>query len=329
MGFREIEVRSLGRKLSNVMAHPASASGYAQAQGLEKYAQMGGNCIHLHGEGGEVDSRRATGDWLEDRGVRGEFFVGTQICHTGWDEDSERAVDRFTPEAVQEDIGQDLELLRTKYLDFVYLDDSPGADFEAVIKAIGAEVANGRVRAYGVRNWTAERLRAVVEFAAREGLPTIGAVVTTELAPVVASEPLWPEYVAFDEGLRSAVVELGLGVLAHAEDFSLGMLLFEDDGAKAQMGSRWARRWGAVENAEVVKHVKEIAEGRGLTAREASVGWLMNQEFPVVGIVGLPALLRHPVEYEQGSKLEMAEAELGAIRRARQMMGGSGREFGL
>src|SRR5258708_6264092 len=153
MPFRHIEIPSLSRSLSNVMAHPSSAEPGALDFGLEEYRRLGGNCIHLHGEGDETHSRSATGQWLRSHGLRSEFFVCTQICHDRWDDTAKRAIDRFTPEAVSEDVATDLELLGTPYLDLVYLDDNPRAPCEPVIEAIGRELTRGRLRAFGVRNW--------------------------------------------------------------------------------------------------------------------------------------------------------------------------------
>src|SRR5580704_17386064 len=123
MALRRITIPALACALSNVMAHPSSAEEDGQDLALEEYRQLGGNCIHLHDEGGGLHSRRAAGKWLNRNGVRSEFFLCTQICHAGWDSICKRAIDRFTPEAVCQDIDTDLELLAVKHLDLVYLDD--------------------------------------------------------------------------------------------------------------------------------------------------------------------------------------------------------------
>lgn len=124
MPLRQIEVPSLGRKLSNLMAAPSSAEPETHEAGLDEYRRLGGNGLHLHGEGGETHSRRVTGQWLQRHGLRSEFFVCTQICHDTWDEANHKPIDRFTAEAVATDIAVDLDLLGTKYLDLVYVDDS-------------------------------------------------------------------------------------------------------------------------------------------------------------------------------------------------------------
>jgi len=105
------------------MVHPSSAEPGTHEAALDEYLRLGGDCIHCHGEGGETHSRRAAGRWLNRKGVRRQFFVCTQICHDGWDEAGQRAIDRFTPVCVSEDVATDLELLATGYLDLVYLDD--------------------------------------------------------------------------------------------------------------------------------------------------------------------------------------------------------------
>src|SRR5262245_55053334 len=128
------------------MACPASAEPGSHRVGLEKYYRLGGNCIHLHGEGGETHSREAVGQWLQERGLRSELFLCTQICHEGWDAVGQRAIDRVTPDAISADISADLSLLQTDWLDLVYIANPPAAEFEPVLEAIAAEIAQGRIR---------------------------------------------------------------------------------------------------------------------------------------------------------------------------------------
>ncbi len=171
MGFRQIEIPALDRVLSNIMAHPSSADPETHERGLDEYARLGGNCIHVHAEGEETHTRSATGRWLQRRGCQQEFFVCTQICHAGWDEAAARPIDRFTAAAVSEDIDADLDLLGTEFLDLVYLDDNPQSPFEPVVEGIGREIGLGRVRAFGVRNWDARRLAAAQEYLYAASLP--------------------------------------------------------------------------------------------------------------------------------------------------------------
>ena len=110
------------------MACPSSAEPESHEPGLEAYRELG-NCIHVHGEGGETHSRQAVGQWLKRHGRRSDFFLCCQICHEGWDPVAQRSVDRFAPEAVAADVAGDLSLIRTEYLDLVYVANAPGGNF--------------------------------------------------------------------------------------------------------------------------------------------------------------------------------------------------------
>jgi aryl-alcohol dehydrogenase-like predicted oxidoreductase len=311
MAFRQIDVPSLGRSLSSFMSAPSSSEADTHEAGLDAYHRLGGNAIHLHGEGGEMHSRRVTGDWLRRRGLRQDFFLCAQICHDDWDDVTRQTIDRFTPEAVHQDIALDLQLLGTDYLDFVYLDDRPDLGFEAVVEALGQEIASGRIQALGVRNWTADRIRDAHSYALKAAGQRIAAIVTTELSLFVSAWPLWPEYVPFDAQLEQVADELGLAVFAHAGDYTLGQCVFEDEDALARMRPEWVQRWQLPTNPDLAEHVRETAEAYGLTPRATQIAWLLNQNFPVLAIVDLPALLTGiGVEYERGSHSKLADRDL-------------------
>lgn len=221
-------------------------------------------------------------------------------------------VNHFTPDAVREDIATDLSLLGRNYLDFVYLDDHPRVPFEPIIDAIAREIAGGQLRAFGVRNWTAERITDACVHASRIGAG-ISAVVTTELALASATRPLWPEYAPFDAALARVVLDRGLAVFAHAEDVNLGQCLYEDADAAALSRSPWTQRWQHPDNPSLIASVREFAAARNLTPREVNLAWVLNQPFPVVALVGLPALLARSAEYERASQLLLDDADQYAL----------------
>lgn len=310
MPFRKIEIPAFGRMMSNIMAHPSSSDTETNEPALDEYFRLGGNCIHLHGEGGESHTRRSTGQWLKRRDLRPQFFLCTQICHAGWDESANCPIDRFTAQAVNEDVDVDLELLATGFLDFVYLDDNPHAPFEPVVDAIGRQIARGRVRAFGVRNWDVKRINTAQAYLSRTSQSGMAAVVTTELALATALAPLWPGYVPFDRTLRQAVDASGLTVLAHAADFNLGQCLFSDVDATSSLRQHWVQRWDHPANAALVHRVQNIASAHALTARAVNLAWLLNRPFPCVAIVPLPSLLTtRRCEYERASQLILGEGD--------------------
>src|SRR5262249_46351560 len=129
-----------------------------------------------------------------------------------------------------------LDLIGTDYLDMVYIANPPGAAFKAVMDAIVREIAHGRLRAFGVRNWQPEDIRTAHDYAIKRGAPGIAAIVTTELAMPTANCPLWPQDLPFAL-LEPTVRDLSLGVLAHADTFNVGEYLFDESQRPVQ--PRW------------------------------------------------------------------------------------------
>ena len=269
------------------MAHPSSAADTNLPANLLAYHQQGGNALHLHGEGGETHSRIAAGEWLAMYGCKELFFICTQVCHDEWDEDAQLPIDRFTPEALKQDVATDIALIGTDHLDMVYFDDRPDLTFEPIVEAIGLEIAAGRLHTFGVRNFTAPRLNAIHSYASRTIGQGVGAVITTELSMLKAKWPLWPEYVAFDATLIQTVTDLGLSVFAHAGDLTFGQCLFGDEVPLARLRPEWVERWQHPDNAVTVKEIKTLATVSGRTPREVQMEWILNQPFPVVAIVGV------------------------------------------
>ena len=286
MPIQQIAAPSLRRCLSNLMMAPSSARPETHAAGLTEYRHLGGDSVHLHGEGGETHSRRETGKWLAENHLRPEFFLCAQICHDKWNEESQQEIGRFTPDALHDDISTDLELIDTDYVDLIYFDDRPDAPLEPVLDAIFAETNCGRVRGFGVRNMTAGRIREANAYAAARSAPGVSAVITTELTPFRPTQPLWPGYTPFDAELRGVVEALNLTVFAHAGDVTLGQCLFGDEDSFARMRPEWTARWNHPANAAIADNIRKMAAVHGRTTREILLSWLLNQPFPVVAIVG-------------------------------------------
>jgi 1-deoxyxylulose-5-phosphate synthase len=310
MSLRQIYLSPLRRNLSVFMIDPSSSPDVDYEAGLQAFQRMGGNAIHLHGEGGEINSRQATGKWLRTYALRPFFFLCTQICHDDWDDAAQQSIVRFTPEALHQDIATDLELLGTDYLDMVYLDDRPDLPFEPLIEALRSEIALGRVHSFGVRNFTPERLQSAHAFAIKEMGQGIAAVITTELSLLIPNHPLWSDYVPFDNPLRQTIVELGMIVLAHAGDLTLGQSLFGEEEPLARLRPEWVQRWQNPSNRNLVSRIQEITSSHGKTPREIQMGWLLNQPYPVVAIVRLPTLQTQiGLQYEHGSHIGQEELE--------------------
>jgi hypothetical protein len=60
--------------------------------------------------------------------------------------------------------------------------------------------------------------------------------------------------------------------------------------------------------------VEHFAAARWAPVSSVNVAWLLNQPFPVVAVVSLPALLTRPAEYERASQMLLEESDLQLLR---------------
>ena len=104
---------------------------------------------------GTCDAR--LGAWIADRGIRNEVTVIGKGCHP---DGPDWSVSRVRPEHVVEDLERTLDRMRTDRLDlWLFHRDDASVPADELADAAASQVAAGLVDAWGVSNWTVERLR--------------------------------------------------------------------------------------------------------------------------------------------------------------------------
>jgi aryl-alcohol dehydrogenase-like predicted oxidoreductase len=136
---------------------------------LDAYAAAGGNFIDTAdvysnwvpgNRGGE--SEAIIGRWMAARANRDAMIIATKVGHNG----------DLRPAVVAAGAEASLERLQTDRIDLYFMhNDDPSTPLERSLGAFGELVAAGKVRAVGVSNFSAERLREALDVAQREGLP--------------------------------------------------------------------------------------------------------------------------------------------------------------
>src|SRR5436309_4271957 len=118
---------------------------------LDAFFAAGGNALDtawLYHEGAH---EKFLGGWLERRGLRDEAVVITKGAHTP----------HCTPDAVTPQLSQSLERLRTDYVDLYLLHrDDASVPVGEFVSVLNEQQAAGRIRGYGVSNWTLARVEA-------------------------------------------------------------------------------------------------------------------------------------------------------------------------
>lgn len=139
---------------------------------MDRFFELSGNCIDTARsyaewlEGGESASEKVIGEWLESRRCREKTVLSTKGGFPHKDKKS-----RVTPKDIMEDIGLSLECLKTDYVDIYFLHrDDPSADLLEIMDTLSSLVRQGKVRAIGVSNWTAERIEKANKLAEENSL---------------------------------------------------------------------------------------------------------------------------------------------------------------
>jgi aryl-alcohol dehydrogenase-like predicted oxidoreductase len=143
----------------------------------------------------------------------------------------------------------------------------------AVIRAMAALVKTGRVRAIGVSNFGAKRMRAAHRLLREEGLELVSNQIHYSLLKRKAES----------NGVMEAARELGISIIAYSP-LDQGVLTgrFHDDPAKVRAiaGPRkyrgFYRSKFLARSREVVEALKEIAGRHGATPAQVALSWLIG-----------------------------------------------------
>ena len=136
---------------------------------------------------GTCDGR--LGSWLAERGIRHDVTVIGKGCHPA---PPDWSVSRVRPECVAEDLDRTLDRMGTDYLDlWLFHRDDTTVPVDELADAAAKLVVAGLADAWGVSNWTVDRLREAREVsAANDWVPPVVTSPHFSLVHQVA-EP-WP-----------------------------------------------------------------------------------------------------------------------------------------
>lgn len=257
---------------------------------LDRFVALGGNFVdtaRMYSDwipGERNRSERVLGDWLRAHGNRGRMVVATKGMHP---ELSTPHVPRSSAAEIRADLEGSLRTLRVDVIDLYWLHrDDPARPAEHFVDVLNAFVREGKIRAFGLSNWTAERLRAAHAYARASGQQTLA-----------ANQPFWclgnrqskpPPFHGLawlDRAAHAFHVETGIAVIPYTAQ-AKGYF------TKAQLPPEQRPRdfaeheFNTPPNQALARVVDELARARGVTANAIVLGYLWTRAFPVVPIVG-------------------------------------------
>ncbi|WP_114954569.1 aldo/keto reductase [Sphingosinicella terrae] len=251
---------------------------------LDRFIEAGGTMIdtadvysnwvpgHVGGE-----SETLLGAWLKRRGRRDDVLIATKV---GYDKGLSAAHVAAAAEA-------SLRRLGTDRIDLYYAHkDDPNTPLEETLAAFDRLVRDGKVRAVGASNYSADRLAQALDVSAQAGLARFTV--------------LQPEYnliarASFEGPLQQLSIDRQLGVLPYfglASGFLTGKYRSEADFGKSVRGGGM-RRYLDHRGLRVLAALDSVAAETGSTPAQVALAWLAAQPgvtAPIASATGVSQL---------------------------------------
>lgn len=264
-------------------------------------------------------SEENMGYWLEKSGHREQVV----IYDKGFNPNQHYGapVDDFSPQTIRDQIALSLERLRTDVIDFYVLHrDDPAYAPDAIIDALNEQKALGRIRRFGVSNWTLERLRAANAYAAAHGLEGFTAAGPGYSLANLASDP-WGGSVTltgarnrqYREWLRKNDMPvfpysaLARGFMSGKYNTSSGIPIEEvlPEGTRAEYNTPL--------NIETLRRAEKIASDHQCAVSAVAIAWLLSRPMRIFPIIA-PSGEKHLTEALRGLTLKLTQEEINYLR---------------
>jgi aryl-alcohol dehydrogenase-like predicted oxidoreductase len=191
--------------------------------------------------------------------------------------------------------------------------DDPDTSLDETLQAYAQLMEQGKVRAIGASNYSAERLSYALALSRRHGLPRY--------------ECLQTEYNLYDraeyeETLEPVCIENGLGVLSYfslASGFLTGKYQSAADVANKARGD-FVKKYLNERGFRILNALDQVAKRLHATPSQVALAWLIARRTVTAPIASATSLAQLN-ELIGATKLELDEASIGLLNRASDGLG--------
>jgi aryl-alcohol dehydrogenase-like predicted oxidoreductase len=249
-------------------------------------------------------TERVIGAWMKARRNRDGLFL---ISKGGHPLPVVRP-NRLTPAAVSADLHASLRRLGTDRLDLYLLHrDHSAAALEPLLRTLAEHQREGKIRAYGVSNWTHDRIAVLDGLARGAGLPAVAAS-SPHFSLAQWEHPPW-------KGCVSIAGEAGSDARRFYQRTQLPVLAYSPLG-RGFFGTERARHrsagdsvYSSAKNLARRERADILAQRYRTTASKIALSYLFQQRFPVYAIVAA-STVEHMRDNLQSVSLRLTAAEV-------------------
>ncbi|MGG3307557.1 aldo/keto reductase [Paenibacillus lautus] len=271
------------------------------AANMDAYLAIGGNSVdtaHIYAGG---QSEEVIGRYMQERGNRDQIVILTKGAH------HDHNGPRVNKKDIKSDITTSFERLQTNFIDLYALHrDDPEVPAGEVIEALNEYIADGRVGAIGVSNWTWERIRDANAYAEANGLVGFS-FSSPNLSLAKPNEPFWKgcvsadaETIAWHESEQFPLFSWS----SQARGFFTGRFTPE-----IRDNADLVRVFYSDENWERLERAKQLAASKNVTAIQIALAYVLNQPFPTCALIGAQSA-EELKSCDEGSTIQLTRAEL-------------------
>ncbi|MBN4003768.1 aldo/keto reductase [Nostoc sp. LPT] len=238
---------------------------------LDNFIAAGGNFIdtadvYSKWVAGNIggESETILGKWLKQRGHRDQVVIATKVGN-----DMGVKGKGLSRKHIQQAVEDSLQRLQTDYIDLYqsHIDDET-IPLEETLETYGELIRQGKVRAIGASNYSAERLLQALEISRQYGYPRY--------------ESLQPRYNLYDrdgyeQDLQQISQEHEIGVISYSSlcsGFLSGKYRSEEDLSISLRGNS-VKRYLNPRGLRILKAIDRVAKIYNSTPTQVSLAWLI------------------------------------------------------
>ncbi len=289
--FRRGTIPGLSMPVSRIFFGTASApimKNMASApQLLDSAVEAGVNAFDCARSYGQAEN--VLGKWIEERGNRDKVVILTKggDVHLG--------LVKVNRKVIADQMSRSLEALCTDHIDIYLLHrDDPHTPVGEFIDTLNEAKEAGKIRVFGVSNWTHQRIAEANAYASAHGLQGFS-VSSPNYGLARQMKDLWgggcvtisgPEHA----DARDWYTEQKMPVIAYSSlgrgFFSGRFKAFDMQGAREVLDGFARKGYLYPENMERLKRVEILAERYGLTVPEIAMRYIFASSMDVYAVVG-------------------------------------------
>lgn len=278
---------------------------------LDAFASSGFNCIDTAdtystwvpgNKGGE--SETIIGKWLKRNRNRDQIIIATK-----GGKEMGPGKKGLSKSYIQSAVEASLRRLQTDYIDLYQSHtDDPETPIEETLEAYEELIKQGKIRAIGASNYSADRISKALQISRKQGLPSYQSL-----------QPLYNLYdrADFEKQLEPVCLNEGVGVVSYsslASGFLTGKYRSEKDLSKSPRG-KGIKKYLTPRGFRILDTLDQVAKQYSSTPSKVALAWLMARP-SVTAPIASASNLNQLNDLVESTKLKLDHSSIEQLNQA-------------